>query len=652
MFISFSYELQKVLNKSKNEMISLKHSYIGTEHFVLAILSFDNSVSLILNKLGIDYNSFRKNVIDFIGYGKENSNLFIFTPLFKNIIENAIYISSDNKEKELGLCPLFMHMISLGEGVAYRLFCEMNVDMDSLLELIDNYKTLNTNYRYLNQYGENLCKNDLTDKVLIGREKELERIIQILLRKNKCNPLLIGDAGVGKTAIVEELAKKIMNKDVPYQLQNKKIFSISMANLVSGTKYRGEFEEKLLNIIKELETCKNVILFIDEIHTLVGAGGAEGAIDASNIFKPALARGTINVIGATTTEEYKRYIEKDKALVRRFQNIYIEEPNMDDTLNILKGIKLNYEKYHNVIISDTILEYIIKLSRKFLSNLKEPDRSIDILDDICTSVITDYNNIEINNINLQKELLTIREKKNNYLTNNNYDLAINLRKEEKRIESIINENELRLFSKKIKKKITREEVKNYFLLRYDVKLYNVNVIKSEIIKLKSELKEAFGCKKDVFDDYIDLIFDIFKDTKISSKPVSFIISNDLEKEFSYIIKRLFNNIIDIDLKEYKDEYSIRNLIEASDVKNSIFESLKKYPQSAIVFSNYDDCDYRLYDFLKKIIKNGYIEDNNGFKVFLNNCLIVFTSKSIISNIGFMNKNQNNNYLSKYVTKVL
>ena len=505
-----------------------------------------------------------------------------------------------------------------------------------------------------------MCALDYSNKVLVGRDKEIERIIEILLRKNKCNPILLGDAGVGKTAIVEELARRINTKEVPIKLHNKRLFSISMANLVSGTKYRGEFEDKLLKIIKEIENCKNVILFIDEIHTLVGAGGAEGAIDASNILKPALARGDINVIGATTIEEYKKYIESDKALVRRFQNVYIKEPSKDETIGILTGIKESYEKFHNVILDNNVLEYIVQLSIKYSFNMKNPDRAIDILDEVCSFSTLNLSDLEKDNIMLQKELMSILEKKEISLKNNDYKNAIALRKKERLLESKINENELTIYSLKNKKYISINDVRNYFNSKYGVKLFSSKDIKNELSTLKNELKKDILCKKSVIDDMLNDIVSIFLDDTLLDRPVSFIISgkdkNKKDKIISCLCEKVFNNnIINIDLSEFKNEYSIRSFFDGNDYKsiNSLFSLLKSNPQSLIVFDEYCDCDFRILSFIKDIINKGCFTDNKGYKYNFNNCLILLLTKSSINNnLGFIENEFKDNSFLNSATKVI
>ena len=316
MFTNFSEEARNLIVVSKEEMIKLKHPYVGSEHFLLAVLKTKNEIKEKLNKIGITYDKVLNEIIKIIGVGTCESTLFLYTPVYRRIIENA-RLDSKDINKDVNEIILFQNFLEEGEGIGIRILLSLNVDIDKLyVDIINNKKKKNK--LMLDSIGSNLNEKNIDP--VIGREKEINRIIEILCRRSKNNPILVGDAGVGKTAIVEGLAKLLSENKVPRKLMNKKIISLDMASLVSGTKYRGEFEEKIKKILEEAENYDDIILFIDEIHTLVGAGGAEGAIDASNIFKPALARGKLCLIGATTLKEYKEYFEADKALERRLSS--------------------------------------------------------------------------------------------------------------------------------------------------------------------------------------------------------------------------------------------------------------------------------------------------------------------------------------------
>lgn len=396
----YNEALIKILKSSEKEALNLNHQYIGTEHFILSILKIDNEIKDILNNSNITYNNYL-NEINKLMINNKKSNLISYTPLFKKIL------ISQNKNKDITPKDVFIEILEYGEGIGITILNNLNINLNKLYnELINK-----NDYEYginLNEYVKNKDYEPIT-----GREKELENLIEILLRKNKNNPLLIGEPGIGKTALVESLAYKINNKDVPNELLNKKIISINISKIVSGTRYRGEFEEKLHKLIEHFEQNSNLIIFFDEIHTIVGAGGAEGAIDASNIIKPYIARNKLKIIGATTTKEYYKSIYNDGALNRRFQTIVLKEPTTQETLNILLNSKKYYEKYHNVHITNKQLKTIVDLSTKYIKDRYNPDKSLDMLDKICSKIkyksYNASNNIKINELERQK-LIFIKNK--------------------------------------------------------------------------------------------------------------------------------------------------------------------------------------------------------------------------------------------------
>ena len=361
--------LDKILRKAELEHDKLRHPYVGTEHLLLALLSEDNELTERLKEYNLTYNKFKRKLKEIIGEGSKKSEYVLYTPMLRKVIS----INKDNINNE----ELFKSLIDVNEGIAVRILETMNIDI-SLIEL-ENNDFLNIN-----------------DSPIEHRDKEINEILQILMRKNKCNPLLIGDAGVGKTAIVEEIQRRLNNDEVPSKLKGYKIINVDISSLVAGTKYRGDFEEKINSLLSNVENGKK-ILFIDEIHTLVHAGGAEGAISAGDIIKPYLSRGSIKCIGATTVNEYYEFFKTDEALNRRFQTIYINEPNNKYTIDILNSLKYSYEKYHNVKIDNSLINEIVNVSNKYIYNKHNPDKSIELLDSCCTNAI--YNNKKIVNIN-------------------------------------------------------------------------------------------------------------------------------------------------------------------------------------------------------------------------------------------------------------
>ena len=419
--IKYEEDLIKVLKQSEKEAINLKHNFIGTEHFLIGTLSQNNEISNILKK-EINKENFINETNKYIRKDK-NISIPTYTPLLKKII-----LESTNKN-EITLRNVILNILKNSDGIAITILNNQKVNINKLINKFSNDKTL--------KYGINLNEKVKNKKYIpiVGREKEINELIEALCKKDKNNAILVGEAGVGKTAIVEALAYKINKNEVPKELQNKKIIEISMTSVISGTRYRGEFEEKMEKIINEFKENDDYILFIDEIHTMVGTGGSDGAIDASNILKPSLARNEIKCIGATTTKEYKKSFLKDKALNRRFQIINIEEPSIKETLNILKNVKKHYENFHNVKINTKELNTIINLASKD-NTKKEPDRSLELLDLICTKA-------KINKPNINTKINGLLKEKAYYIKAKNF-------KEAKNIDKLIKnfKNEKTIISKK------------------------------------------------------------------------------------------------------------------------------------------------------------------------------------------------------------
>ena len=368
-----------ILKVAEREMLKLNHPYVGSEHLILALLKNEEIID-VCDDYNLNYSIFKNELINIIGTSNVKTTTILHTPLLKSIISDA---KKDAKENNNGIVTpkhLMISILESGDGIGIRILISLGIDLEGI------YKDLKRNYNPLlneiKKYGYDLSDNDT---IVVGRDKELDDIVEILLRKNKNNPLLVGEAGVGKTAIVEALAKRI--KENYYEkFKGYKIVNLDMSLLLAGSKYRGDFEERLNNVIKEVIDNQKIILFIDEIHTIINAGGSEGAIDAANILKPYLCKGDLKIIGATTIEEYEKYFLKDKALLRRFDKVSINEPNNDMTKDILSKVKNNYKKYHNVSISKNNLDMILDLSNKYLIDKKNPDKAIDVLDSVCSFV--------------------------------------------------------------------------------------------------------------------------------------------------------------------------------------------------------------------------------------------------------------------------
>ena len=666
MFSKFDEEARKCLINSKKEMKTLKHPYIGTEHFVLAVLNSKNKrIKEKFAKNGVNYKNFKNTLEKVIGKGKEESEWYLYTPLFRRIIEDAVIIARENNEDTIIIDHILSAMFEEGEGVAIRIFICMNINIEKLEKdfiLKKGKKRLQVKKKLaVEDYGYNMNDKVIKSEIdpVIGRETELERIMEILCRRTKNNPLLIGEAGVGKTAIVEELSKRIVEERVPQKLKNKKIISISMASLISGTKYRGEFEERIKKILSEIEENQNVILFIDELHTLIGAGGAEGAIDASNILKPYLARGKIKLIGATTTYEYKKYLEDDHALDRRFQTVIIEEPTTLETIEILKKLKQIYEDYHNVIISDNVLEQVVKYSNKYIYNRKQPDKAIDILDEACAKVSISKTKQTEEIDSLKLKLKDIRNQKNQAVIKQKYTEASVLKKQENKLEESIEKLEYKERSSKIKRIVTEKDVAEIIRLKSGVPVYELNAESIKEFKKKEEYlnKKIIG-QKELISSIVRDIKQVKLGYKKDSKPRSYLFvgstgvgKTKLSKEIANIF--FTNNLIRLDMSEFKEPHSVSKIIGSPpgyigySSKKTILDEVKVKPNSVILLDEIEKAHIDVINLFLQVLDEGKIKNSNNETIRFDNTIIIMTS-----NIGFKSNELgfNNNRQEKIYTK--
>lgn len=645
MIGNFNEEAQKILLNAKLEMIELKHPYIGTEHLILAILKSNTNLAKKLKDYELTYDKFKEEIIKIIGVGSKKSEYYLYTPLFKKIMQNAILDSKENNNGEVTIEHLFSAFLEEGEGIAIRMLIGMGIDVEDMYDEFSSSLIKKHNKRnkklLLEELGTNItykAKNNELDPV-IDREKEVKRLIEVLCRRTKNNPILIGKAGVGKTAIVEELARLIVKEEVPNNIIGKKIISLDMASAVSGTKYRGEFEERMKKILKELEDNEDIILFIDEIHTLVGAGGAEGAIDASNILKPALARGKIRCIGATTYDEYKKFIEKDSALERRFQKIVIEEPTVEQTKNILLKIKPIYERYHHVKIDNKIIDKIITLSEKYIYDRNRPDKCIDILDEVCSKVSIKEDKNTKNIKELKNTLNKINKEKNSLIIENNIDKAYLYRKEE---TNIINKlNELQLNYKYKNKEVTEEDIANVINIKTKIPIYEILEDSQKTISLIEEnLKQEIIGQDNAINKLVKITKKIklgYKDNKCNS--IMFVGPSGVGKT---MLTKIFatnmvglDNYIRLDMSEYSDSTSVNKIVGSSpgyigyDDNKNILEEIRNKPNAIILLDEIEKAHPLVINLLYQILDYGKIKDSKGNIIRFDNNIIIMTS-----NIGY------------------
>lgn len=668
MFGKFSEEAQRVLVDAQKEMSELKHPYIGSEHLLLAILKNNQELVNKFKKYKITYKSFKEELINLVGIGDNTPDLLLYSTTLKTILENVI-IESRETGDEISVNELLLSLLNEGEGKAIRILLSLGVDINKLYSDISEKRKIKqkkSKKLIVEELGVDLtkrAKNNELDPV-IGRDIELNRVIEILSRRTKNNPLLIGEAGVGKTAIAEELARRIVSGNVPMPLKNKRIISVDMACTVAGTKYRGEFEERIKKMVKELEDNDDVIIFIDEIHTLVGAGGAEGAIDASNILKPALARGKLKLIGATTISEYKKFIEKDNALDRRFQKVFVEEPDKSNLKNILMNLKSIYEAYHGVKIEEKLIDKIIALSDRYIYDRCEPDKSIDILDEVCTKVSLKEAKEEKEIIKLSDCLTKIQKEKNNAIINQNYDKAYSLKEDEEELQSKINKLKLDYMRKEKVKKVKLKDIVEVVSSKTKIP---INEISKDYITSINEIEKTL--KENIIgqDEAIDKLIDISKKIKLGIKDknrsysVLFCGSTGTGKTY---LSKLFaenlvgkNNVIKLDMSEYSESISINKIIGSPagyvgyDDNKNILEEIRNKPYSVLILDEIEKAHKSVLNFFLNILDEGNCKDSSGKTVRFDNVLIIMTSNAYVSKslMGF-NKNTTNNSLEDFFSK--
>ncbi len=643
--IKYNKDVICILKKSEEEMFESNSKLVDINHLILATLKLNNNVKKLLNKYNITYNSYKEKLN--ISKKSDSSKLIFYSINLKKILDLSYDTANRYSSNEIFIEHIFITIIN--ENIDVQLLKDLDENLEDFYK--DLVKSLtNKSTGLLLDIGTDLTNLAKSKKLsrAIGRKKEINEVIGILARKNKNNPILIGEAGVGKTAIVEELANMIVNNNVPDFLKNKKILSINIASIISGTKYRGEFEEKLTKILNECEANDDLIIFIDEIHTIVGAGGAEGAIDASNILKPILARGTLKIIGATTINEYKKFITEDKALDRRFQKVCIKEPNSIETYHILKKIKNEYEKFHNVKISNKLLKNIIELSNKYIFDRNNPDKSIDILDEACayTSILSNnYANKLLNN-----ELTKIHFMKENSIKKSDFESALKYKEKEQEI--------LKMNIKFNQNRVSLETIIKIIESKCNSNIYDLES-KSLYDYLKKELKKKIIGQEECINTIVDKL-NLLKNKK-NNLPISFLLEGydgtgktTLVTEISNLLNR---NLIKLNMNEFNSEISINKIIGSPqgyigyNDNNTIFESLKLNPNSIILIDEIDKAHISVLDLISKILEDGFIRNSKNETISFKNSIIFFTTNLISkSTIGYVNSNTSeNNNIPKYIT---
>ena len=661
MIYKFTNRAKKVIEIANDKSIELGHNYIGTEHILYGLVKEGEGVAFkVLSNKGITPEKVLKEIQEMLGNGKQIQESLGFTPRSKRILENAFIEARRIGYNYIGTEHLLLAILKEEDSIATKIILELNVEIPQIyneiakvineeVDIENNREVKNNKYKnsqtpILNQFGEDITQKAEEGKFdsIIGREKEIERIIEILSRRTKNNPCLIGEPGVGKTAIVEGLAEKIVVGDVPQNLIDKRIVSLDLSGMVAGTKYRGDFEDRIKKALSEVKKVGNVILFIDEIHTIVGAGAAEGAIDAANILKPLLARGEIQLIGATTLEEYRKYIEKDSALERRFTTIQVDEPTEAETIEILYGIRDKYEAHHNVKITDEAIKSATKLSIRYITDRYLPDKAIDLIDESASKIRT-RKFIEPDEIKkLQEEIEKIEKEKEESIYNQQFERAANLRDREKEIMEQLNEN-INKWEKQKNLDITeiREENIAEVISKWTgIPIQRLNENENEkMLHLEENLhKRVIGQN-----EAVEAVSKSIRRGRIGlndpNRPIgSFLFLGPTGVGKTELSKALAESIFDnesamirLDMSEYMEPHSISKIIGAPpgyvgfDNGGKLTEKVRRKPYSLILFDEIEKAHQDVMNLLLQILEDGRLTDSQGREVDFKNTIIIMTS---------------------------
>ena len=670
MFERFTEKAIKVIMLAQEEARRLGHNFVGTEQVLLGLIGEGTGIAAkTLKSMGVNLKDARVEVEKIIGRGSGFVAVEIpFTPRAKRVLELSWDEARQLGHNYIGTEHLLLGLIREGEGVAARVLENLGVDLNKIRSNVvkmlgDSKPTAGAGVGgssssssssssqaskvktpSLDEFGTDLtlAASELRLDPVVGREKEIERVIQILARRTKNNPVLLGEPGVGKTAVAEGLAIRIVNSEVPDILENKKIIQLDMGLLIAGTKYRGEFEERLKKIMDEIRQAGNVILVIDEMHTLIGAGAAEGAIDAANILKPALSRGELQVIGATTSDEYRKYVEKDTALERRFQPVIIEEPSIEETIEIMKGLKSKYEEHHSLNISDEAIVAAAKLSSKYINDRFLPDKAIDVIDEASSKVRLKVCTLSPEGKELEKELKAIIQDKEEAIRNQDFERASALRDDEANMKDKIREvsEEWRRQNDANRPTVTEEDVAQVIAIMTGVPVTKLTEGESErLLKLEDTLHARVIGQSDAVVAISKAIRRARVGLKSPNRPIgSFIFSGptgvgktELAKALAEAIFGSEDNMIRVDMSEFMEKHSTAKLIGSPpgyvgyDDGGHLSELVRKKPYSVILFDEIEKAHPDVFNIMLQILDDGRLTDAKGRHVNFKNTVIIMTS---------------------------
>ena len=654
----FTDDAQRVLSFAQEAALELGHDYVGTEHVLIGLTKVKNGVAAkALEELGIVTEDIFEAVEEQVGRGNKKATSIYMTPRVKNVLELAVQVANRMNHNYVGTEHILLGLLSDGGGVAVGILRAMNIRTDDIVEAIRHILGSSTNGNEGRQEGANNNGDlgDLTDfatdlnesakqsKIdpVIGRDTEIQRVIQILSRRTKNNPVLIGEPGVGKTAIAEGLAQRIVTGNVPEILRNKRIISLSISSMLAGAKYRGEFEERLKKAIDEVQQHDDMIIFIDEIHTLVGAGATEGAMDAANILKPALARGEFQVIGATTLDEYKKHIEKDAALERRFQPVQVGEPNEEDALEILKGLRDRYEAFHKAKITDEALKAAVTLSSRYITDRLLPDKAIDVVDEAASKVRMKVFSAAPDVKALEDRLNTVKKEKEAAVTSQDFEKAAKLRDEEQSLVKEIDD----------KKSVAKEESEQKLVVTEDdiaavvAQWTGIPVAKiadeesQTLLHLEEELHKRVVGQDDAVTAVAKAVRRARAGLKDPKRPIgSFLFLGPTGVGKTELARALASSLfgdesamIRLDMSEYMEKHTVSRLVGAPpgyvgyEEGGQLTDAVRRKPYSVILLDEVEKAHADFFNILLQVLDDGRLTDSQGRTVDFRNTVIIMTS---------------------------
>ena len=657
MMQRFTDDAQRVLSFAQEAALELGHDYVGTEHVLIGLIKVKNGVAAkALNELGLSAETIIEDVEEHIGRGNKKASSVYMTPRVKHVLELAVEVANHMNHNYVGTEHILLGLLSDGGGVAVGLLRNHNIRASDIVEVIrdilgssgrtshnseDNQDS--SSLGNLADFGTDLNESAKQGKIdpVIGRDKEISRVIQILSRRTKNNPVLIGEPGVGKTAIAEGLAQRIVNGNVPEILRNKRIISLSISSMLAGAKYRGEFEERLKKAIDEVQKHDDMIIFIDEIHTLVGAGATEGAMDAANILKPALARGEFQVIGATTLDEYKKHIEKDAALERRFQPVLVGEPSEEDALEILKGLRDRYEAFHKAKITDEALEAAVSLSSRYITDRFLPDKAIDVVDEAASKVRMKVFSAAPDVKALETQLADVKKEKEAAVTAQEFEKAAEMRDEEKRIEKEINDKKKAAKENSdAKLVVTDEDIASVVAQWTGIPVSKIAQEESEsLLHLEEELHKRVIGQDEAVVAVSKAVRRARAGLKDPKRPIgSFLFlgptgvgKTELARALAVALFGDETAMIRLDMSEYMEKHTVSRLVGAPpgyvgyEEGGQLTDAVRRKPYSVILLDEVEKAHADFFNILLQVLDDGRLTDSQGRTVDFRNTVIIMTS---------------------------